>query len=81
MDAELDLALTTGLRLAKMYRVVGDHDLRSELPDVAKVVRLRALDRLRNDGVLHRRAGRVGFSSTIYAGCVDEHGSGRASTA
>lgn len=76
MQTDFNLALATGLRLAKMYRVVGDHDLRSEVPTVPKVVRLRALDRLRNDGVLQRRAGRVGFSSAVYVGCDEEHGSG-----
>jgi hypothetical protein len=81
MRDDFDLALLTAERLARMYRVVGDADLRDELPAVPRTVRHRALDRLRNEGVLHRRAGRAGFSSAIYDGCVEEHGSGAALTA
>jgi hypothetical protein len=69
MDADLSFATSAAIKLARMYRVVGDEDIRDVLPEMPRHLRLRALDRLRNDGMLHTRTGGVGFSSAIYAGC------------
>jgi hypothetical protein len=69
MEADISFATSAAIRLARMYRVVGDDDLRHVLPQMPRHLRLRALDRLRNDGMLHTRKGGVGFSSAIYGGC------------
>lgn len=76
MQADLNLALDAGLKLAQRFRVVTDDDLRDHLPDMPRHLRNRALDRLHNEGVLHPRRGRPGYDSGIYVGCVEEHGSG-----
>jgi hypothetical protein len=70
MEADLNLAISAGMKLALRYRVVTDDDLLDHLPDMPRRIRNRAFDRLINDGILHPRRGRSGYDSSAYVGLM-----------
>ena len=71
MNTDFELAIKAATQLARMFRVIDDDDLRSEVPGVPRPLRQRALDRLANSRMLHSRKGRRGgYDSSIYDGAM-----------
>ena len=70
MEADLSLAVSTCMKLARTYRVVTDEDILDQLPQAPASVRRRAVERLMHDRILHPRLGRYGFDSAIYDGAI-----------
>lgn len=70
MQTDFDLAVEAATQLARMFRVIDDDDLRSEVPGVPRPLRHRAFDRLTNERVLHNRRARTGYDSIIYDGVM-----------